>query len=88
MFPLSKPIAFQIESIEIWGLGNEETLKLQEQYRIDEQEEIERRRKVDKKAFLSGFDKNMLLEKTFGGTQDAQEDINHLREEADGKGKK
>lgn len=58
---------------------------------------IEKRRKVDRKAFGSGFDKdiffgmspiatdclNLLVEKTYGGARQAHVDVDMERAEAD-----
>jgi len=57
---------FNIEHVEIWGLGDQNTLRGQQEYRQREMELIESQRKVDKKAFLqSGFDKEIFFGNTF-----------------------
>eukprot|EP01016_Furgasonia_blochmanni_P045803 TRINITY_DN650_c0_g2_i6.p1 TRINITY_DN650_c0_g2~~TRINITY_DN650_c0_g2_i6.p1 ORF type:complete len:261 (+),score=55.56 TRINITY_DN650_c0_g2_i6:75-857(+) len=56
----------KIETLEIWGAGDESTFEQQIKFREDEMSELERMRKVDRKAFVnSQFDKEIMFDKTF-----------------------
>jgi len=71
---------FNIEHVEIWGLGDQNTLRGQQEWRQREMELIESQRKVDKKAFLqSGFDKEIFFGNTFKTSERA--DQTDFREE-------
>ncbi|KAM3129052.1 hypothetical protein pb186bvf_018830 [Paramecium bursaria] len=63
-----------ILKLEVWGLGGQQALEQQNQFRKERMEELERMRKVDKKAFFSGFDQAMFLEKTFAHKSQVRED--------------
>ncbi|KAL4506913.1 hypothetical protein ABPG72_001334 [Tetrahymena utriculariae] len=53
-----------VQCLEIWGIGSEENLQAQFEYRENERREIEKMRKVDKKAMWdNGFNKEMFFGK-------------------------
>ena len=51
----------KIETCEIWGFGNKDTLEEQIQFRIERQKEKEKMRKVDKTQFLNDIAANTNL---------------------------
>ncbi|OQR97305.1 hypothetical protein THRCLA_07023 [Thraustotheca clavata] len=64
--------SFQIQTLEIWGCGGEESKMAQKGYRAETAELINKARKVDKSQFVNnGFDREMFLGKTFGHGTDA-----------------
>lgn len=56
---------FDIDTIEVWGLGGEDALKARADKRDQMNRALQKIRQVDKKAFLNDFDKGTLLSKTF-----------------------
>eukprot|EP01017_Pseudomicrothorax_dubius_P048399 TRINITY_DN8797_c0_g1_i3.p1 TRINITY_DN8797_c0_g1~~TRINITY_DN8797_c0_g1_i3.p1 ORF type:complete len:426 (-),score=119.78 TRINITY_DN8797_c0_g1_i3:107-1384(-) len=73
----------KLEVVEVWGFGDDSAIEGREVFRQQELEEVERRRKVDRKAFGgTGFDKDIFFEKTFAGARQGHEDVDFLKSEA------
>ncbi|CAK4152996.1 unnamed protein product [Aphanomyces euteiches] len=69
---ISLKATFQIQTLEVWGCGGEESKLAQRGYRAETAELINRARKVDKAQFVgNSFDREMFLGKTFGHGTDA-----------------
>lgn len=75
-FLLNQNSKLCITAIEIWGLGTEEHLQKQINYRVEQQKELERMRKVDKKAlFDNQFNQEMFFGKLMGHRQQLREEV-------------
>lgn len=71
-----------VECIEAWGLGGEDDLEKQEEYRQMRQTMTQNARKVDKKKFLQGEFANQAFEKTFAHREQIEGDLDHMKAEA------
>ena len=64
----------KIVQVEIWGMGDENTLKGQEEFRAMEQTQVENSRKVDRKQFgQSEFDRQILFGNTFASANNKED---------------
>ncbi|KAL4460993.1 hypothetical protein ABPG74_016465 [Tetrahymena malaccensis] len=71
-----------VQCLEIWGIGSEENLQAQFEYRENERREIEKMRKVDKKAMWdNGFNKEMFFGKLNAHQAQLKEEIKREDEE-------
>ena len=72
----------KVECIEAWGLGGEDDLSKQEEYRQMRQTMTQNARKVDRKKFLQGEFADQVFEKTFAHRGQIEGDLEHMKEEA------
>ncbi|EGR28108.1 tld family protein, putative [Ichthyophthirius multifiliis] len=76
LLPKSSETKLDIKIMEIWGIGSEENLIFQQEYRENERRELERMRKVDKKAMWdNGFVQNNMLGKLTSYKDQMREEV-------------
>lgn len=72
----------QIDCVEAWGLGSEDDLSKQGDFRQMRDVMVSNARKVDKKKFLQGEFASQAFGKTFAHREQIEGDLNHMKQEA------